>query len=262
MCAWRSWARNALIPQMSCGYWKPRAIRPGHFVSLKDPPPPSSFFLFEIKKFSPQLLIWMASLKRLSLLNSLKEKIGSKNLPVLCVLHSRSESVPKRLQERRYDSACVETEDSSDAIVSCLNSGADDFIHRPFDPRILLARAENLIRRELRNGRTDNLPHIYFESGKISVDLLSREAKLKGKALPLTRFEFDLLAFLIKKDGKALERKEILSEVWKYPEEVETRTLDKHIETLRKKLASESRRLQTVHGFGYRFLPSTLKEKR
>ncbi len=187
----------------------------------------------EIKTFSPQLLIWVGPGKNLSLLRLFKEGSNGKTAPILYVQSQLSEN----------------------GIASCLDAGADDFIHSPFDERILLARAQNLIRRELRNGRIDNLPRTSFESGNISLDLLSREAKLKGKVLPLTRFEFDLLAFLIKKDGKVVERKTILFEVWKYPEDVQTRTLDKHIETLRKKLKSESRRLQTVHGLGYRFPP-------
>ncbi len=193
-----------------------------------------------IKTFSPQLLIWVGPGKNLSSLRSFKGEGNGQTPPILY----------------------VQSEASNNGIASCLDAGADDFIHHPFDERILIARSQNLIRRELRNGKIDPLPRTSFESGKISVDLLTREAKLKGKAMPLTRFEFDLLAFLLKKDGEAMDRKTILAEVWKYPEEVETRTLDKHIETLRKKLKSESRRLQTVHGLGYRLSPSMIEEKK
>ncbi len=184
----------------------------------------------QIKTFSPHLLIWIAPSQRLKELASLKNRDDIGGVPVLCVQSSKS----------------------ADILAACLDAGADDFIHYPFDARILVARAENLIRRELRNGRIQNASKAALQSGKIYVDLLAREVKLGDKPLALTRFEFDLLAFLLKNEGEAVERKKILAEVWKYPEDVQTRTLDKHIETLRKKLGSESRRLSTVHGLGYR----------
>ncbi len=187
----------------------------------------------QIKTFSPHLLIWIASSQRFKELAALKNLDGIRALPLLCVQSSKS----------------------ANGLAACLDAGADDVVHYPFDERILVARAENLIRRELRNGRIQNASKATIESGKIYVDLLAREARLGDKPLPLTRFEFDLLAFLLKTEGEAVERKKILAEVWKYPEDVQTRTLDKHIETLRKKLGSDASRLSTVHGLGYRIVP-------
>ena len=189
-----------------------------------------------IKIFSPHLLIWISPSQSFKELASLKNRDDIGGVPVLCVQSSKS----------------------ANGLTACLDAGADDFIHDPFDPRILVARAENLIRRELRNGRMRNFSKAMIESGKIHVDLLAREARLKDKPLALTRFEFDLLAFLLKNEGEAVERKKILAEVWKYPEDVQTRTLDKHIETLRKKMGSEGARLATVHGLGYLIKPDRI----
>jgi DNA-binding response OmpR family regulator len=74
--------------------------------------------------------------------------------------------------------------------------------------------------------------------------------------IELTRLEFDLLAHLMRHRDRAFKREELLAAVWNYPDGVETRTLDKHIESLRRKMGIASDLLQTVHGVGYRFSPS------
>ncbi|TBR25764.1 winged helix family transcriptional regulator [bacterium] len=85
------------------------------------------------------------------------------------------------------------------------------------------------------------------------MSLVERTVRVDGAEVPLTRLEFELLAFLLKNKDRVLKRVEILEAVWKYPQEVETRTLDKHVETLRRKLGDSGRRLKTIHGVGYRF---------
>ena len=187
-----------------------------------------------IRFFAPHLIILADNQDDPQNLSALKKRIGQ--IPLLY----------------------IESPGSKTEMTSFLDAGADDFIHNPFDPRILVARAENLLRRELKNGRMNGSSKTNIISGKLSMNLLAREATLRGKNLPLTRFEFDLLAFLLKNEGVTLSRQEILAEVWKYPEDVQTRTLDKHVETLRKKLGAKGRSLATVHGLGYLFKPESV----
>ena len=85
--------------------------------------------------------------------------------------------------------------------------------------------------------------------------LVARQATLSGKPLTLTRLEFDLLAFLLRNADRVSKREDILEAVWNYPGNVETRTLDKHIEPLRRKLGPVGASIQPVHGMGYRLSP-------
>ena len=82
---------------------------------------------------------------------------------------------------------------------------------------------------------------------------LVRGIERDGAEVSLARLEFELLAFLLKNKDRVLKRVEILEAVWKYPSEVETRTLDKHVETLRRKLGDAGKQLKTIHGVSYRF---------
>jgi DNA-binding response OmpR family regulator len=137
--------------------------------------------------------------------------------------------------------------------VACLDAGADDFIHRPFNPQIFLARVRTLLRRRLWSGALKEEPVTRLEHGPLVVHLISRAVESSGQAVTLTRLEFDLLALLMKSPDKVFSRQDLLEAVWNYPGNVETRTLDKHVETLRKKLGAGGASIQTVHGVGYRF---------
>lgn len=139
-------------------------------------------------------------------------------------------------------------------VVELLDAGADDYISRPFHAQIFLARVRTLLRRQIWSGSLREEPLASISAGELTLQLIERSALLGGSEIPLTRLEFDLLSFLLRNKEKVLKRSEILESVWKYPEDVETRTLDKHVETLRRKLGSLGPCIRTVHGVGYRFL--------
>jgi two-component system phosphate regulon response regulator PhoB len=148
---------------------------------------------------------------------------------------------------------CVGPTASVDVAVTSLDAGADDFIHRPFNAQIFLARVRTLLRRRAPEDGSEDAVTV-VRSGPIHVKLLSRQAFADDKPLLLTRLEFDLLAYLARHVDQVFKRDELLAAVWNYPGNVETRTLDKHVEALRKKLGSSAACIETIHGVGYRFL--------
>lgn len=141
----------------------------------------------------------------------------------------------------------------SSAGVALLDAGADDFINRPFNAQIFLARARTLLRRRVWSGQLEEDSVAVLESGPLRLRLIARQASADGKPLTLTRLEFDLLAFFARSPERVFSRHELLEAVWNYPGNVETRTLDKHVETLRRKLGGLGGAIQTVHGVGYRY---------
>lgn len=147
----------------------------------------------------------------------------------------------------------VDPQGSMKDIVEILDAGADDFLAKPFNDDIFLARVRTLLRRSLWSGHLPADPVVSLEAGPVRLSLVERSVRVDEAEVTLTRLEFELLAFLLKNKDRVLKRSEILEAVWKYPQEVETRTLDKHVETLRRKLGEAGRRLKTIHGVGYRF---------
>jgi DNA-binding response OmpR family regulator len=158
---------------------------------------------------------------------------------------------------RRIPILCVNPKGSGSEGVDYLQAGADDFINRPFNPQIFVARVRTLLRRAIWSGDMKEEEEVTVLRAKgLEVKLVSRQALAAGVTITLTRLEFDLLSFLMKSPERVFKRQEILDAVWNYPQSVETRTLDKHVETLRKKLGAPGESIQTVHGIGYRFAGS------
>ena len=132
-----------------------------------------------------------------------------------------------------------------------LESGADDYLTKPFSLGELLARVRALLRRTQRSAPRDVL-----SSGGIDLDLVSRRATLRGEPLNLSPKEFSLLAELMRNERAVLSRDLLLTRVWGYDYIGDSRTVDVHIRWLREKIEddpSQPQILQTVRGIGYRF---------
>ena len=128
--------------------------------------------------------------------------------------------------------------------------GADDYVVKPFSPRELVLRVQAILRRE---GREEEEQRIAFEP--LVIDLAAHSVRLKGKEINLTSTEFKLLHRMAKRPGRAFSRDQLLSEVWGYGGDLETRTVDTHMKRLRAKLGTVGEWIQTVRGVGYRFRP-------
>jgi two-component system alkaline phosphatase synthesis response regulator PhoP len=128
-----------------------------------------------------------------------------------------------------------------------LDSGADDYLPKPFGMMELVARVKSLLRRVGPEPGTEE----YTVDG-LFVSVPRHVVTVNGADVPLTRKEFDLLAFLLRNAGIVLTRDRILSAVWDYDFEGETRTVDTHILTLRGKLGDRGALIQTVRGVGYK----------
>lgn len=130
-------------------------------------------------------------------------------------------------------------------VVAGFEAGADEFLEAPFEPELLAARLESLLRRRPEPAKAN-----VVELDGVRLDLDARTAAAGTKAVRLTRLEFDLAAYLIRQRGRVLTRGSIMGAVWGDSGPV-TRTVDKHVESLRKKLPSLAKRLETVVNIGY-----------
>lgn len=135
--------------------------------------------------------------------------------------------------------------------VKGLKLGAEDYISKPFDLEELLARIETVLRRY---NKTDKV----IEMGRIKVDMLSRTVTLNGSIIYLTAKEYDLLLFLIRNKNIALYRETIFEQVWQEPYFGNTRTVDLHIQRLKRKL-DLGNVIETIYKVGYKFREEKLQ---
>ena len=133
-----------------------------------------------------------------------------------------------------------------------LGLGADDYVTKPFSLKELLARVKAVLRR---TGRAGKAAPEKIKCGALELDAAKVEVRLKGAPLELTAKEFELLKALMAAGDRVLSREELLEKAWDMNAamDVETRTVDVHIGTLRKKLGPEGKRIITVKNYGYRF---------
>ena len=130
-----------------------------------------------------------------------------------------------------------------------LDSGADDYISKPFGMKALLSRIRALLRRS-GDEKRDGDP--VLGCGGIELDTQAHTVKVDGEPVSLTVKEYELLKYLMERQGSAVQRQELLEAVWGIDGSIETRTLDVHIRTLRQKLGCCGTAVATVRGVGYR----------
>lgn len=145
--------------------------------------------------------------------------------------------------------------------VSALETGADDYVTKPFSPREIVARVRAVLRRLDSNGwsRSDALPF------GLRVDAATRRAHFNEREIELTRVEFDLLSGLLESAGRVYTRAQLIDRVWGDGYAITDRTVDSHVKSLRRKLADaggDPGVIETVRGVGYRVGEEALREDR
>jgi two-component system phosphate regulon response regulator PhoB len=185
--------------------------------------------LLSTMTFDLLLVDWMLPGRSgLEFVHELKQKASSREIPII-MLTART--------------------DESDR-VNGLESGADDYITKPFSPRELIARIRAVLRR---SGHSIESPPL--ESGGLRIDTTGHQVSVNGNALVLSPSEYKLLLFFMTHPERAFSRAQILDLVWGENSYIEERTVDVHIRRLRKLLipSRHDRCIQTVRGVGYRF---------
>ena len=129
-----------------------------------------------------------------------------------------------------------------------LDSGADDYVTKPFGMMELIARIKALLRR----AGSSRAPKREYVHGKLMVNTDKHTVTVDGQTISTTRKEFDLLCLLIQNPNKAFDRDQLLERVWGYSFDGENRTVDVHIRTLRQKLGDYSHYIETVRSVGYK----------
>lgn len=188
--------------------------------------------LRRVERDRPDIIIldlMLPEIDGLEVCKFLKQSPGTANIPIIMLTAKAQET---------------------DKIVG-LELGADDYITKPFSIRELTARVKAVLRRAREK---DKLPEI-FKTGNLIIDFSKIKVAIGNKPVELTAKEFELLSALIKAKGRVLSRDYLLDNIWGFDQavEIQSRTVDVHIQTLRKKLKTEAKRIVTVKNYGYRF---------
>ncbi|HSM78849.1 MAG TPA: response regulator transcription factor [Bryobacteraceae bacterium] len=179
---------------------------------------------------------------------------GKDGFEVISELRSAGQFVPTLMLTARGH---------SDDVLRGFTAGADDYLAKPFELAILIARLQGLLRRHewLRSGPNESAAHTpekdVFDFGDKSVHFEMLELHVRDHVFPLTLMEANLLRYLIQHEGKPVARKTMLEEVWGLHEDTDTRAIDNFIVRLRRYIEDDPthpRHLLTVRGVGYRFV--------
>ncbi len=137
--------------------------------------------------------------------------------------------------------------DESDELLG-FDLGVDEYISKPFSPKILVARVEAILRRtnSVKGGEV-------LKAGDIELDISAHEVKINGERIELSFKEFELLNYFVVNQGVALSREKILNNVWNYDYFGDARTIDTHVKKLRSKLGKRGEYIKTIWGMGYKF---------
>ena len=190
----------------------------------------SSLFWEALEKRKPDLVLLDIMLPEedgIQILQKLRQREDTKKLPVIMLTAKGSE----------YDK------------VMGLESGADDYVSKPFGMMELLARVKALLRRteDLRPAQESR-----YVIGDLTVNRKRHEVFVKGEAVTLTKKEFDMLCYLLENKGMVLTRDQLLNQIWGYDFDGENRTVDVHIRTVRQKLGDCGTYIETIRGIGYK----------
>ena len=187
-------------------------------------------FYKRMKEQQPDLIlldIMLPDEDGVSILKKLKSRPDTENIPVIMMTAKSSE----------YDK------------VLGLDSGADDYITKPFGVMELISRVKAVIRR---SDRSKGSAGEVLKIGELVLDEQKHEVYARGQAVSITFKEFELLSYLMKNRGLVLSRDKILNTIWNYEYEGESRTVDVHIGSLRQKLGTCGDFIKTIRGIGYK----------
>lgn len=126
--------------------------------------------------------------------------------------------------------------------------GVDEYISKPFSPKILVARVEAVLRRSHAIGAEE-----VIDAGGIQIDKAAHQVRIDGREVELSFKEFELLSYFVENQGIALSREKILNHVWNYDYFGDARTIDTHVKKLRSKLGDKGSCIKTIWGMGYKF---------
>lgn len=206
-----------------------KLTREGFSVRASNNP---ALILGEVKDFLPDLIIldiMMPELNGLQICRMIRSNASLEKIPII-FLTAKSE-----MEDR----------------IEGLEAGADDYLSKPFNTRELVLRIKSIFKRIT---EADNKKSANLSMGNVIIDTERHRTTVRGNDVTLTATEFRLLHLLMSRIGKVLSREELLTHVWNYSANVETRTVDTHIRRLREKLDLDGNMIKTVRGVGYKII--------